>query len=47
MDTNLDGVEPFDPTDNAADVAEEFEDDDRDDDGVEADAPALNLPAGG
>jgi hypothetical protein len=40
-------VEPFDPADNPADSAEEFEDDDRDDDTVDADAPALNLPAGG
>jgi hypothetical protein len=47
MDTEQDGVEPFDPADNPADAAEEFEDDDRDDDSVEAAAPDLNLPAGG
>jgi hypothetical protein len=40
-------VEPFDPADNPADSAEEFEDDDRDGDHVESGAPALNLPAEG
>ena len=47
MDPDQDGVEPFDPAQNAADAATDFEDDDRDDDSVEADVPELNLPVGG
>ena len=47
MNPDQDGLEPFNPADNAADAAEAFEDDDRDDDSVEAGVPTLNLPAGG
>jgi hypothetical protein len=47
MTTDQDGLEPFDPAENLADTAAEFEDDDRDDDGVEDGAPALSLPVGG
>jgi hypothetical protein len=47
MDSDVDGVEPFNPADNPADTAAEFEDDDRDDDSVEEGVPALDLPVGG
>ena len=47
MSTDQDDLEPFDPAENVADTAAEFEDDDRDDDRVEAGAPALSPPSGG
>jgi len=47
MDPEQDGLEPFDPANNPADTADAFFDDDRDDDSIEAGAPALELPAGG
>jgi hypothetical protein len=46
MNPDQDSIEPFDPADNLADTAAEFEDDDRDDDAVEAGSPAL-APTGG
>lgn len=47
MEPTQDGLEPFDPADNAADTADAFTDDDRDDDTLDGGAPALALPAGG
>ena len=47
MNPEQDGLEPFNPADNLADTAPEFEDDDRDDDSTDDSAPALNLPVGG
>jgi hypothetical protein len=47
MNADRHDLEPFDPTENVADLSAEFEDDDRDDDRVEAGAPDLSLPSGG
>lgn len=46
MNPDQDSIEPFDPAQNPADTATEFEDDDRDDDAVEAGSPVL-APTGG
>ena len=46
MSPDQEGLEPFDPADNLADTATDFVDDDRDDDTVEAGAPALAVAGG-
>jgi hypothetical protein len=47
MNAEQPDVEPFDPADNRADTADEFEDDDRDEHQLEDDAPALPSLVGG